>query len=118
MSVNFTSDGTGSSGLGLTSLGSRTISATGNVYRLAAPSTTVRSAWATSTLERRHAQALIITNTAVNDGWSESLDASFGSVGGGLLSSGSIGLLASGGSSNAMSLAMVTSPRPAPKAAT
>ena len=54
-------------------------------------------------------QALIIANTAVNDGWSESLDASFGSVGGGLLSSGSIGLLASGGSSNAMSLAMVTS---------
>ena len=37
------------------------------------------------------------------------MDASFGSVAGGLVSSGSVGLLASGGSSNAMSLAMVTS---------
>ncbi len=52
---------------------------------------------------------MIVSNTAANDGWSEALDASFGSVAGGLVSSGSVGLLASGGSSNAMSLAMVTS---------
>ena len=55
------------------------------------------------------AQALMVTNTAANDGWSESLDAGFGSVASGLVAGGSIGLLASGGTSTAMSLAMVTS---------
>ena len=49
-----------------------------------------------------------ITNTATNDGWSEALDASFGSVASGLTSSGSVALLASGGSSAAMSLGMST----------
>ena len=60
---------------------------------------------------------IVIANTAASDRWSESLDAGFGSVAGGLLSSGSVGLLTSGGSSTAMSLAMVTS-TPATKAAT
>ena len=49
-----------------------------------------------------------MANTAANDNFSESLDASFGSVSGALIPSGSIALLASGGSSAAMSLAMST----------
>ena len=108
VTVSFSSDGTGSSGLGLTALGSQTISVTGNVYRLAAPNVLGPIGFGNVHIGATAAQALIVANTAANDGWSEALDASFGSVAAGLLSSGSVGLLASGGSSTAMSLAMNT----------
>ena len=48
---------------------------------------------------------MIVANTATNDGFSEALDASFGSVASGLVANGSVSLLASGGGSAAMSLA-------------
>ena len=54
-------------------------------------------------------QLLTIQNTAVADGYSEGLDANFGSVATGLTAGGSVGLLPSGGSSTAMSLALNTS---------
>ncbi len=110
VTVNFISDGTGTSGLGLTPLGSQTISVAGNAYRLAAPGALAPISFGNVHVGATVAQqALLIANAAANDGWSESLDASFGSVAAGFVSSGSVGLLASGGSSAAMSLAMVTS---------
>ncbi len=102
VTLNFTSDGTGTSGLGLTSLNSQTFGVTGNVYRLAAPGTLAPISFGTVHVGAN--AALIVANTAANDGWSEALDASFGSASGGLAANGSVSLLASGGSSAAMSL--------------
>ena len=110
VSVTLISDGTGTSGLGKTGLSTQTISVTaGSVYRLAAPAAIAPISFGNVHVGATAAQALTIVNTAANDGWSEALDASFGNVPAGFTSSGSIGLLSSGGSSTAMSLAMDTS---------
>ena len=93
MTVNFISDGTGTSGLGLTPLGSQTISVAGNAYRLASPAGAAPISFGNVHVGATVAQqALLIANAAANDGWSESLDASFGSVAAGFVSSGSVGL--------------------------
>ena len=70
---------------------------TGNVYRLAAPGTLAPISFGTVHVGAN--AALIVANTAANDGWSDALDASFGSASGGLAANGSVSLLASGGSS-------------------
>jgi fibronectin-binding autotransporter adhesin len=97
--VTLTSDGTGSSGLGATLLPSQAIIISGSVYRLAAANTltspvslgTVHVGGAFGTL------ALNLQNTAANDGYSESLDASIAVSGGyATTNSGSISLLGPG----------------------
>ena len=101
--VNLTSDGSGTSGLGTSGLGGQTVTISGKVYRLAAANTIttpislgnvhVGSAFGTS--------ALSISNTATNDGYSEGLDAGFGSVTGAASdNSGSISVLAAGGANS------------------
>jgi autotransporter-associated beta strand protein len=110
VTINLLSDGLGTSGLGTTSLGSQTFSTTGAVYRLAAAG----ALSPTINFGNRHVgdsvqQALSIQNTAAADGWSEGLDASFGSVAAGLTSAGLVTLLPAGSTSTAMSLALDTS---------
>ena len=101
--VNLTSDGSGTSGLGTSGLGGQTVTISGKVYRLAAANTIttpislgnvhVGSAFGTS--------ALSISNTATNDGYSEGLDAGFGSVTGAASdNSGTISTLAAGGANS------------------
>ena len=100
VSVALTSDGTGTSGLGMTSLPTQTLSiAAGSVYRLAAPNALGPISLGNVHVGTVAAQALVIANTAANDGWSEALDASFGSVAAGLVSRVRRPL-ASGGSSS------------------
>ena len=100
--INFASDGTGTSGLGITPLASQIIgvsgdiSTTGNVYSLASASPAapnpvdfgnVRVGTVTD-------QALSLTNTAANDGFSEKLNASISSNGAPVTATGSFNLLA------------------------
>jgi len=102
--VNYASDGTGTSGLAAIGAGSQAVEVSGAVYRLA--SAQINNAGGFSfgnvhvgdTVEH----ALSITNNVANDAYSEGLDASFGAVSDArILTSGSIGLLAAGGTNNA-----------------
>src|SRR5206468_5059795 len=94
--ITLSSDGTGTSGFGTTSLGTQTVNISGTVYRLATASAHspepvtfanvhVGDSFAT--------QALSITNTAANDGFSEGLNASIGSATGNANAGGSFGSL-------------------------
>ncbi|MBI2800669.1 MAG: VPLPA-CTERM sorting domain-containing protein, partial [Gammaproteobacteria bacterium] len=103
--VNLTSDGAGTSGLGLSSLGSQNVGVTTNiaVYRLA--SAGILNAQPINLGAFRVGDAagrvdLSIRNTAANDGFSESLNASAGVAGSGFTATGSFNLL-SGGATNA-----------------
>ncbi|MCE9609991.1 MAG: choice-of-anchor D domain-containing protein [Chthoniobacter sp.] len=106
VTVGFTSNGAGTSLLGTTALGSQVITVNaGSVFRLASPNVI-----APVTFVGNHhvgdvvtGQALTISNEAVADGFSEGLDAAFLGSSGGALGSGTISLLAPGGS-NAASL--------------
>ncbi len=101
--VNFTSDGTGTSGLGNTSLGAQTVTVSGDVFRLALanslPATinlgsiSIGGSFGTS--------ALTLQNLAANDGFSEKLTVNFGLVTGDAThNGGGISLLAPAGTDN------------------
>jgi hypothetical protein len=100
--VNFASDGTGTSGLGITALPSQAVGVSGDiqtigqVFRLAQPSQhapepvnfgNVRVGAATN-------QNLSLSNLAPGDGFSEKLDASIGGATAGIAAGGSFSLLA------------------------
>ena len=97
--ILLTSDGTGTSGLGTTALASQTVNVSGSVFRLASASAHTPEP---VNLGNRHvgdlapSQALTLANTAVNDGFSEKLNAGFGTLTGGVTASGSFALLAPG----------------------
>ncbi|MBL8483751.1 MAG: choice-of-anchor D domain-containing protein, partial [Rhodocyclaceae bacterium] len=108
VTVNFASDGSGTSGLGITALPSQLVGVsgdiqmTGSVFRLAQPSQhspapvnfgNVRVGAAAS-------QALTLSNLAPNDGFSESLNASIGGATAGVTAAGSFSLLGPQGSNN------------------
>ena len=100
MLVNLTSDGSGTSGLGTTGLGGQTVVLSGKVYRLAAANsiTTPISLGNVHVGGTFGTSALSINNTATADGYSEGLDAAFGSLtGAASTNGGSISLLAAGG---------------------
>ncbi len=96
--IVLTSDGTGIDGLGTTILGTQTVSVTGNVYAYA--SGTLASS--SITFGNHHvgdvvgAQALMLTNGAAANGYSEALDAALSGAGAGITTSGSLTGLAAG----------------------
>ena len=112
VTLNYVSDGTGTSGLGLTSVASQIINVSGNVYRLAqgaAMPTPIN--FGNVHVGDIASQVLTVQNTAANDGFSEGLNASFGAnTGSATNNGGSISVLAAGGSDNSsMSAGLDTS---------
>ena len=113
--VQLATNGSGTSGLGILNLGgAQTINVTGTGWRLAAANaqpTTIN--FGNVLVGSVQAQALNIQNTAIADGFSERLDASFlagGTTGAATNNGGSIGLLAAGASNNtSMSVGVNTS---------
>ena len=107
--VNFASDGTGTSGLGLTTLPSQsvgvsgTIEATGSVFRLASasPATPNPVNFGNVRVGAAATQALTIGNAAANDGFSEKLNALIGAATAGITAAGSFNLLGPQSTNNA-----------------
>ena len=89
--IALTSNGTGNSGLGLTSLAGQTVNVTGSVYRLADASPHTPEPIDFGILhvgDPAPSQTLSITNSTVNDGFSERLEATIGSATGGMTTNG------------------------------
>ncbi|MGE0809527.1 MAG: beta strand repeat-containing protein, partial [Immundisolibacter sp.] len=104
LTLNYASDGTGTSGLAAIAAGSQTVTVSGAVYRLASANTLGAVNFGNVHVGDTVQQALVITNTALADGYSESLNASFGaSSDSRILTSGSISQLAAG-ATNASSM--------------
>jgi hypothetical protein len=97
--ITLASDGTGSSGLGITPLSSQIVNVIGSVFRLASASAHMPEP---INFANRHvgdpapSQTLSITNDAPADGFSEGLDASFGGMTAGVTAAGSFTALAAG----------------------
>ncbi|MCP4045709.1 MAG: choice-of-anchor D domain-containing protein, partial [Gammaproteobacteria bacterium] len=107
--IDFESDGEGTSELGVTTLASQDVQVTGQVFRLASasvePNPIVMHARVGETAE----QALSIGNTAATDGYSEELSASTTGTSGDATVSGSVaGLIAAGGEDNNVSVGINT----------
>jgi hypothetical protein len=100
--INFASDGTGTSGLGITALASQTIgvsgdiTTSGSVFRLASasPATPNPVNFGALRINSTAEQTLSITNTATDDGFSEKLNASISSNAAPVTASGAFNLLA------------------------
>ncbi|MEP6810122.1 MAG: choice-of-anchor D domain-containing protein, partial [Chthoniobacterales bacterium] len=101
-SIFLQSDGTGSSGLGITNLASQIVNVSGAVYRYAAPvvNTPLPVAFANSHVGDFVSQALSVTNNVPNDTFSERLDASFTGSTGNATASGLFALLGAGATNN------------------
>jgi hypothetical protein len=102
--INFATDGTGTSGFAATALpGNQTVNVSGNVYRLAVagPASPSPVVLANQRVGGSLTQALSVTNTAAADGFSEGLNASIGASGS-ATAGGSFSLLAAGATSNAL----------------
>ncbi len=102
--ITLTSNGAGTSDLGTTALGTQSVNVSGNVYRFAEASTL---AAAPIVFANRHVgesafQALSLTNTAANDGFSELLDAAFTGLTGNAVQQGSVSLLGAGQASSGL----------------
>ncbi len=108
VTLNFLSDGTGTDGSGTTSIGSQTVTLTGNVYNEAAPLIGALPANFIVHVGDHVAQALTLTNTAPAGGFSENLTASIAGTTGGITAQGSPGAIAAGASSNAITLGFAT----------
>ena len=78
--LSLASDGAGTSGFSALSLTAQTINVSGDVYRLAAANVIGAVQFGNVHVGDVVSQALNLTNTAVNDGFSERLDASFDGV--------------------------------------
>ncbi|MBI2802257.1 MAG: choice-of-anchor D domain-containing protein, partial [Gammaproteobacteria bacterium] len=99
--LNYASDGSGTSGLGQTAAGSQVVTVSGNVYRLASANALAAINFGNVHVNDAVQQALNITNTAVADSFSEKLNASFGaSSDARITTNGSINQLAAGSSNN------------------
>ncbi|MFZ5493268.1 MAG: beta strand repeat-containing protein [Pseudomonadota bacterium] len=100
LTLNYASDGAGTSGLAAIAAGSETITVNGTVYRLASANTLAPTIdFGNVLVGSVQAQALTIQNTAVNDGFSERLDARFltgGTTGDATNNGGTISLLGAG----------------------
>ena len=105
------SDGSGTSGLGLTPLTNKTVTVTGNVYRLASAANITDINVPYLHVGQTFNDNLTISNIAANDGYSEKLVASFAQVTGNISNNnGTVNLLAAGSSNNsAMSIGVDTS---------
>ena len=111
VNLNYSSDGAGTSGLGTIAAGSQSINISGNVYRLAAANALADLNFGNVHVGDTVQQALNITNTALNDGFSEKLNASFGaSSDARITTAGSINQLNAGSSdSSSMQVGLDTS---------
>ncbi|MFO1198003.1 MAG: choice-of-anchor D domain-containing protein [Burkholderiaceae bacterium] len=110
--ITLVSDGTGTSGLGQTALGTQTVNVSGNVYNMAAGSTTPAPVvLANQRVGGTLTQALTVANTAPSGAFSEALNASFsGAAGNATHNGGSVANLAAGASNaSAMSVGVNTS---------
>jgi hypothetical protein len=96
--IDFQSDGTGSSDLGITALPSQDVSVTGAVYRLAQGSAAPDPINFYARVGDTVGQNLAINNIAVDDGFSENLDASASASGNASVTGGPILALAAGSS--------------------
>ena len=104
------SDGTGIDTLGTTSLGTQSVTVTGNVFRLASASTVAAVSFGNHHVNDVLNQTLSLTNTAAADNFSENLDASLGTAPSGLTASGSMTGLAPGATNNTgLTVGLVTS---------
>ena len=103
--LNYVSDGAGTSGLGTTSVGSQTINVSGNVYRLALANDIGDINFGSVLVGSTQTRTVSISNLAAADGFSEALNAAFGTIGGtnpGQFSvAGLINQLAAGANDNA-----------------
>ncbi|MBS0392025.1 MAG: choice-of-anchor D domain-containing protein [Proteobacteria bacterium] len=100
VAINYQSDGNGTSGLAAIGAGGQSINVTGAVYRLAQANTLGAVSFGNVHVGDTVQQALSISNLATNDGFSEKLNASFGSATDARIThnGGSIGQLAAGAS--------------------
>jgi len=106
--IALASDGTGTSGLGVTPLASQTVAVNGAVYRLANPALVPSSLTLAGRIgDAAPTAALAVTNVSP-DLFTERLNASIGTVGAGFSATGSISGLAAGASSNALGVALST----------
>ena len=106
--IELVSNGNGTSGLGNTTLASQTINVSGDVYRLASGSTTETVSFGATHVGDLVSQTLTVSNTATTDGYSEKLDASFGTATGGITTNGVASLIDAGSNSSAMSVGIDT----------
>ena len=93
--ISFDSDGSGTSGLGLSALPSQSVELTGDVYRLAMANEVSDVAFGNVHVADVAQRSLSLTNTAAADGFSEALDAALGGSGD-ISASGVVNLLAAG----------------------
>ena len=106
--ISLASDGSGTSGLGITPLTPQTVAVNGAVYRVANPTLLPPSLTLAARVgDAAPVAALAVTN-ASPDAFTERLDASFGAVSGGFVGAGSITGLVAGASSNALSVSLNT----------
>ncbi len=105
--ITLTSDGTSIDGLGTTVLTAQTVNVTGAVYNFATASAVAPNpvTFGIVHVGDTASHGLTIANNAATGGFSEALDAGFGSLGTGINASGTISLLAAG-ASNSTSLAV------------
>jgi len=100
--ITLASDGAGTSGFEAFGLGTQTVNVTGAVYRLAQVNLVGDLIFGNVHVGDELSQALLVQNLAAADGFSESLNASFGAASDArILTAGSITRLAAGGSDNA-----------------
>jgi len=108
--IDFESDGTGTSGLGITPLASQDVAVSGEVYRLAAASVSPVIMSLNARVGDVVQQAVTIGNTAANDGYSEELSASLLGSAGDAITSGAIGgLIAAGATDSNLMVGLNTS---------
>ena len=99
--ISLASDGAGTSGFSALALGTQTVNVSGDVYRLAAANVMGAVQFGNVHVGDVVNQALSLTNTAANDGFSERLDASFNGVSDSrILASGAVTGLGAGASDN------------------
>ncbi len=106
--VDLVSDGSTLDNLGTTTLGTQTITASGEVFNYATASAVAPNpiSFGNHHVGDTITQAVTLANTAASGLYSENLDASFNGTSGSLTGSGSIAELAAGSSSHALSVTL------------
>ena len=82
VTLNYVSDGTGTSGLGLTGVGSQIINVSGNVYQVAAGNASSPVQVANQRIGGSNTTAVIVANNATGSGFGEDLNVSIGGTSG------------------------------------
>ncbi len=107
VTLGYLSDGSGTDGSGTTSLGTSKLTLSGTVYREATASASVSSTPLVFHVGGSGSVALTVTNTAANDGYSEDLIATVGTVTG-VTASGATGDIVAQGASSAITATVST----------